>query len=1512
MKRIFCVVGIVLSVCVSTGVLAGTWYVDQSVSESGDGTSWGTALKTIHEGVDAASGGDTVLVADGTYRTGAAGTIDFDGKAITLRSQNGADACIIDCEKAGRGVIFRSGEDHNSVLDGFTITSGRAIFSEPDEYDECGGGIVCDNSSPTIKNCTIRENGAYMDGGGIYCLASSPTITNCTIAANTSEEANGCGIACVQGSNVTISDCIISDNEGSGGDGAVYCRDSIATITDCGFSRNRSGGITCRSSDVTIERCTIANSSPSGIEIREGGSVTVRNCAIFGSHYGGVRCISGSPEIINCTIVGNRSYGILCRNSSPTVLNSIVWANTDGSVLLEEGSTASIRYCDIQGGFEGDGNIEADPSFVALGFWDDSGTPDAEWDDVWVGQDFHLQADSPCIDAGDNAAVPGAIVIDLHGHPRFFDDLNTPDTGSGIAPIVDIGAYEFSGLPSRLYVDASATGANDGTSWADAFTDLQDALNAAAASSGAVHDIWVAAGTYNPDRGTGDPEATFQLLNDVAIYGGFAGGETWLGERGYTANETLLSGDLIGDDGPDFASKDENIHNVVTASGTDATAVLDGFTITGGNADGNSPRKGAGVYNTGGSPIFRNCTITKNTSDYDGSGVYNIENSNPTFINCLISGNVGRAYHDAFGGGMYNYESRPSLTNCAFIGNSGSLGGGMYNYHSDPTLTNCLFSGNLVHEGGGGMRNLGSSPILINCTFSGNWTEGSGGGIENSGSPTLTNCILWGNHDTNPPSELSQISGGTPVINYSCVQGWTGAFGGTGNTGADPLFADADGPDDVVGTEDDNLRLLPGSPCIDAGDNAAVPPTVDTDLDDRPRFIDDPDTPDTGNGAPPIVEMGAYEFDAASPPRLFVDGDATGANNGTSWTDAFRDLQDALNAAAGSSGAVHEIWVAAGTYTPDRETGDREATFQLLSGVAIYGGFAGGETYLEQRDPAANPTVLSGDLNGDDGTLPHWDTAENGYHVVTGSGTNASAVLDGFTITAGNADGPIPEFASGAGMYNWNGSPTVANCAFAGNSAGFSGGGAMCNRDGSNPTVRNCSFLRNQALADWGGGGMCNFGSSPTLTDCTFTGNLGADNGGGLDNWYGSNPMLVNCAFIENRAGTGGGIHAYGECSLTLINCAFTGNTSSTDGGGICVSLDSSAQLVNCLFLNNSASSEGGGAYGSHQSNVTLINCTLINNSAQTGGGAYVWHGSALTLTNSILWGNTASQGSQIAIASTSHPSSADVLYSDVQGGQEDAYIDSGCTLTWGPGNLTAYPLLTADAHLLPTSPCIDAGDNAAVPPSVLIDLDGKPRIVNGTVDMGAFELQGRPWLTITRDDDVVTLQWGEFGDGQYTVEWREDLISGGWQPASGQPLTELMWSDIVSGEVMQRFYRLESAGIYTDPVGFVKVLPVQDGLTMMSVPLIPADNRLNGNPGCIGDIIAEAVAGGPSAQEADTIWKWNRKSQTYQTAYLMAGWGEAHDGHWWDDSTADFSAMRINVGDCFWLWRRPRATTSP
>ena len=281
-------------------------------------------------------------------------------------------------------------------------------------------------------------------------------------------------------------------------------------------------------------------------------------------------------------------------------------------------------------------------------------------------------------------------------------------------------------------------------------------------------------------------------------------------------------------------------HVVQCVSGEGPDTVLSGFVITGGNANGSSPDdRGGGMYNFVSSPMVTNCSFSGNSASSWGGGMHNRDGS-PTVTRCSFSGNTAQ-----LGGGMFNVNSSPTVSNCAFSENTAtaSSGGGMGNIDgSSPTVSNCAFIGNTSGNNGGGMANMGegNSPTVTNCTFSGN-SATYGGGIYNSGSPTVTNCVLWGNS----PNEISGIA---PIVAYSNVQG---GWPGTGNIDADPLFVDPN---------NGNLRLSPGSPCIDAGDNTAVPEDINTDLDGNPRFVDDPETKDTGNGDPPIVDMGAYEF----------------------------------------------------------------------------------------------------------------------------------------------------------------------------------------------------------------------------------------------------------------------------------------------------------------------------------------------------------------------------------------------------------------------------------------------------------------------------------------------------------------------------------------------------------------------------------------------------------------------------------------------------------------------------
>ena len=470
-----------------------------------------------------------------------------------------------------------------------------------------------------------------------------------------------------------------------------------------------------------------------------------------------------------------------------------------------------------------------------------------------------------------------------------------------------------------LHVDDDAPLGGDGLSWDTAYRFLQDAL----ADAAGVTEIRVAQGTYKPDQDeagnvtSGDRQATFQLINGVALMGGFAGlGAPTPDDRDITGFETILSGDLLGDDGPNFANNGENSFHVTRGGGTGDTAVLDGFTITGGNANGPFPdfARGGGMWNNGGSPTVTNCTFRGNSGDY-GSGMGNRNNSSPTVTNCTFSGNStalvgggGGMLNDnsssptvtncafsgnaagIWGGGMYNCDSSPTVTNCTFSGNSAESfnGGGMYNFQSSPTVTNCKFSGNTADFGGGMLNDNSSSPMVTNstfsgnaagidgggmfnflsdttvtnCTFSGNTAGGSGGGMWNhGGSPTVTNCVLW----NDIPNEITEVFGEVTTVRYSNVQG---GWPGVGNIDADPLFVI---PPNV------DFRLSSGSPSIDAGHNWAIAAITDTDLNGNPRFADDPATADTGCGVPVVVDMGAYEFQGNPATVKVGDIDGDGA-----------------------------------------------------------------------------------------------------------------------------------------------------------------------------------------------------------------------------------------------------------------------------------------------------------------------------------------------------------------------------------------------------------------------------------------------------------------------------------------------------------------------------------------------------------------------------------------------------------------------------------------------------------
>jgi hypothetical protein len=426
----------------------------------------------------------------------------------------------------------------------------------------------------------------------------------------------------------------------------------------------------------------------------------------------------------------------------------------------------------------------------------------------------------------------------------------------------------------------------------------------------------------------------------VSLLGGYAGlsnpGDPDL--RDVDVYETILSGDLAGNDGPDFVNFDENSLHVTTGSDTNATAVIDGFTITSGGEDryqcssggpglapgGNACGSGAGLQSEpsgggmlilDGSPTINHCRFSSNfvlwqttmgdehscvTVGGEGGGIYN-DGGSPTFSHCTFE--LNRAA--ITGGAIRSLDGRPTVIGCTFEGN---VGAGSAISANEVVIVHCTFVSE--HSGGGcpifggphqqGGTVTGSSATIVGCAFVGNDLGGcgvainvdeatitncvvvandgshpfgdDGGGIRTEG--TVVNCVVWGNTP-------HQIEGQSTSVSHSLVQGgWSGA--GFGNLDIDPMFIrDPDpGPDGEWGTADDDygdLRLLPGSPCIDAGHNNAIARLADTDLDGNPRFANDPATADTGCGLPVIVDMGAYEFQGEPADVVFADltGDGT-------------------------------------------------------------------------------------------------------------------------------------------------------------------------------------------------------------------------------------------------------------------------------------------------------------------------------------------------------------------------------------------------------------------------------------------------------------------------------------------------------------------------------------------------------------------------------------------------------------------------------------------------------------
>jgi parallel beta-helix repeat protein/predicted outer membrane repeat protein len=796
-------------------------------------------------------------------------------------------------------------------------------------------------------------------------------------------------------------------------------------------------------------------------------------------------------------------------------------------------------------------------------------------------------------------------------------------------------------------------------------------------------------------------------------------------------------------------------------NGEGKNSILDGFTITGGYMYGSSwsDQSGGGIFCNGSSPTITNCIITHNSAN-TGGGMLNLY-SNPTLTNCTFSSNTAD-----LGGGIYCISSSPAITNCTISGNTAegkwpvNDGGGIYCDNSSPKITNCTIAGNAAGRGGGVYSRQNSSPTIINCTISDNFAEDWGGGMARC-CGSIRNCILWDNW----PEQIYRSSS----VTYSNVQG---GWEGEGNIDADPCFIDAASGD---------YHLLPHSPCINVGDPAGGY-SGQTDIDGEPRvmagrvdmgadeFTCDPATlakleimgPEkTGEHssaqytAIAYYECG-YTADVTISAIWSLEPQICGTidNNGLLHTERIETIEDITICARYSD---HEFTVNAEKIVqvsppveveiigPEWIRENYPAQYKAL--VYYVDGQTRDVTDLAQWqvEPEAIATVEAGLLRTEDINEPQDINIYAAY--TAGGGTVQTqmtvqvlvppyiwyvpadyqtiqeaidncldgeevVVADGTYTGSGNRD--VRFLGKAITVRSENGPENcIINCE--GSKAKPHGGFVFLEGEDANSILDGFTIINGYV---WQGGGIYCGWNSPTITNCIINSNEARDCGGAI--YCGGSPTITNCDIKDNRAGWGGGIYnGYGS-NPTISNCTISGNIAvsavsegdwySGDGGGIQCGYQSNSTITNCTIVGNTAEGNGGGIACWSANNVTITNCTFAENSAPNGNALVCdsynqKNPSNLQLTNCILWDG----GNEIW---NNDGSIITITYSDVQGG-------------WpGQGNIDTDPhfAFPNDCHLMPDSACIDAGDPNYIAEPNETDIEGKPRIIGGQIDMGAYE----------------------------------------------------------------------------------------------------------------------------------------------------------------------------------------------
>ena len=1116
--------------------------------------------------------------------------------------------------------------------------------------------------------------------------------------------------------DVSISGLTLTGGDNNDFGGAISNFENL-TLDGVAIVGNRSvfgGGVSNDlSGRLTLSNSTIANNevSQDGGGIFNGGELSATNVTISGNSaaINGSGIVSGGDlsgvmlSLTNVTLTNNTGsegvyfdsgVGPTTASFNNTIIDSPITSVGYGTTL----AGSNNLFAGADPGITGTGNLFNQSSMLAP--LADNGGPTLT---------HALLFGSPAIDAGDTALAVNGNGISLTTDQRGEDRVRFG--------AIDIGAFETTEFRSL-----TVTTTEDVVDQADGVTSLREAI--AFAFSGLIGDgdadgdgLRADTITFDPSVFTGGENSVIRLTqgqlsisDTLTIDGSSVGGVVITGD--VDGDDILVAGtqvtdvsasrgidpldDLLDDNSRVFDFLDSDLFG-----GSNVT--LTGLTITGGRVP--EGEKGGGIqFNSNGTLTLNQSAVSGNFaagSDVDGGGIYS-RSGDVSLNNSSVTGN----FSDEDGGGIRTIFGDLSLTNSTVSGNiSARDGGGIITSFGGVTLINSTISGNTSGRDGGGIGFNDSQIILANSTVTGNSASRVGGGISfrsqsffQRDSLSLQNSIVAGNTDDGSAPDVQAVGGAAIdlVVEHSLIGDSTGSeittASGTGNILNQSALL---GPLADNGGPTLTHALLPGSPAIDAGDNALAVDeggnTLTTAQRGENRF----------NGT---VDIGAFEFIEA---RSLV---VTTSQDIVDPIDGLVSLREAIAAANDPTAGINNDGDADGDGFPSDTI-----TFE---GSVFFGGddnvirLTQGELIIDESlsidGSSVGGVLITGDANGDDVTLLNTEITDllgspsnlldDNTRVLNFSGPTGNLTLTNLTVTGGQAGG----FSEGGGIrFGSSGMLTISDSTISGNS-GYYGGGVYT--DSGNVAVASSTISGNSNTGYGAGGGIYSSSGNVSVTNSTIGGN----------NSYG-----------------GGGISA-GSGSVYLNSSTINGNSSrSFDGGGAILTDSGNISVINSTISGNSNIDTGGGV-STGSGNVLITNSTIVGNS---GGGVSIVDdnlSSALTITNSIVAGNVQNSANSTPLDLVLNP--------DVSLTINRSLIGVGDNLGTTSGNLVgtqASPLdprlgpladnggLTLTHALLPGSPAIGAGSNALALDEngnqLTTDQRGENRFVE-TVDIGALE----------------------------------------------------------------------------------------------------------------------------------------------------------------------------------------------